>query len=444
MSFTVSTPEVITGLVADGSDIGNNQLVSLGDGKFVALSTVYNSDSIHATVFTLLEGVFSFGIQQVINTVEGGNNYIQAVYDKSDDRVVVLYHGESDTPDYSRYVTFQVSGFTISGIHEGVVAGGYNNYALVYLPNKSISVGIFWGDSTTFVQTITCAGGVLTAGAKGTTLLNQWVDEGIMFAANVGGDVVCASLDGEDLEFSRIVVTGTDVEVLPRVISTVTSARWTLGLAGNPDGVNFALYCQSDPYGTPAHVIIPGQLDGASNMAFGVPTEYEAVIDDYEMSGVSVFLGNGTNEFATFVRSRGDSAADAEIKVFKSGLENYVATVDVGTVVDMSGVYELGRFYNLQSAVYDVSLNQAVFLFIDPTTDIARVFYVEGDPANQADFWKNRTLQNEGNTSGELEKQRTLKVVPGAVGQPYIQPIPGTDGYTTTKTGSSTKCVRAG
>ena len=105
--------------------------------------------------------------------------------------------------------------------------------------------------------------------------------------------------------------------------------------------------------------------------------------------------------------------------------------------------YDLGRFYNLQSSVFDTSLNRAVFFMYKPDTDTPYVFTAEGDPTEVVVFWKNRTLQNESD-GGALEKQPTLTVQPGQAGQPYIAPTEGHDGYTTQQTKFSTKCVLIG
>lgn len=395
MPFTVTTPTLIPGVTPQTSTgYGGKRygLYSLGSGRFFYITRSSASSTMVAIIFEIdEEGNYTWGTPYNIVTPDFTRTIQCGVYDISDERVIFFY-GYDVTPSAANYVVINFVGLSITSHSFGSESGIAECYGIVYLPDKGLSVGVFY-NSGVVVRTVSMSGGVVSFGTQGTQPIN-YPGENELLITNVGGDAVIAYLpySGSGPQFSRVVVTGTDVSVLPPVISTVTSTGWCFGLAGDPNGDRFALYHQGA-----SNQFIPGELSGASNLIFGLPEVYEPSGNDYESSGTCIHLGAPGN-FATFIRIDGDSA-QANVDIFQATTNNLEVDVDTDTDVQYSppNSYWFSRFYNNPSSTYDPSINKGVIVFngYDSTPVFGSyVFTVVGDTPIPL-FWKNKTLQEE-------------------------------------------------
>lgn len=412
----------------------------IGDNKYLCTCNVYGS-GVGCVIVKVINGaVVEKGVPVVVTTIgyTGGNP--QAVWNGS---TGALINCDGYTiGGVGRWVTFSVSGLSITELSSGQFS---NNMSFIYgcSYNAIADAGVIcylYSSEKRFI-TFKISGSAITSEYVAATVSSgDIIGDNVRIANCAEYCVLCFTQSTEPYipQFRLASNLGSQLFTVSDGQTPFTSGAYKhLGLYGGDVG-GFLYHCvgifSSDPairYRNPCYVagrIVSGDI------VFGSIYEYEPEVSvSSHIVGDMKYMSQG--EFvSSFIVSSPD-----KIFIHKVKVEDFYDVSVIST--DSVSVDTYGASYDHLSVSAKNDGNVCIF-YTDNATE--KIFVITGKfSVESAVFWANRILHTEGN-SGLLEKKKTVLVIPGNVGQPYIPAAPAIPSRTNYEYFTRKECKKVG
>jgi hypothetical protein len=412
----------------------------IGDDKYLCICSVYHQ-GIGCVIVKVIDGiVVEKGVPVVVTEIYGYGGNPLAVWNGS--TVALINCDGRLVGGLGNWVTLSVSGLSVSVLNHGTFS---NNMSFVYGCNYNITAdaGVICYNYNNEIRFLTfiISGSIITSEYTAPTASSGYViDDNVRIANCAEYCVLCFSkTTSPSIPQFRIAsgLGSSMFAVSDGQTPFLSGAYKHLGLSGDKTG-GFLYHCvglyvsdSSLRYKNPCYVA--GKVV-SGNIVFGSIYEYEpeATVSKYLVGDIK-HMSQG--EFvSSFIVGWPDKIFTHKVKVEDSYNISIISTDNIP--VDI-----YGQPYDHLSVSAKSDGNACIFYTDNATKKIFVIttkFFIES-PA----FWTNLTLHIEGEL-GFLEKKKTVLVIPGNAGQPYMPAISAIPSRTVFESFTQKECKRVG
>jgi hypothetical protein len=412
----------------------------IGDDKYLCICSVYHQ-GIGCVIVKVIDGiVVEKGVPVVVTEIYGYGGNPLAVWNGS--TVALINCDGRLVGGLGNWVTLSVSGLSVSVLNHGTFS---NNMSFVYGCNYNITAdaGVICYNYNNEIRFLTfiISGSIITSEYTAPTASSGYViDDNVRIANCAEYCVLCFSkTTSPSIPQFRIAsgLGSSMFAVSDGQTPFLSGAYKHLGLSGDKTG-GFLYHCvglyvsdYSLRYKNPCYVA--GKVV-SGNIVFGSIYEYEpeATVSKYLVGDIK-HMSQG--EFvSSFIVGWPDKIFTHKVKVEDSYNISIISTDNIP--VDI-----YGQPYDHLSVSAKSDGNACIFYTDNATKKIFVIttkFFIES-PA----FWTNLTLHIEGEL-GFLWKKKTVLVIPGNAGQPYMPEIPAIPSITVFESFTQKECKKVG